>query len=264
MELSRIERLDDIFLRFVSRIVWRRPERQILKMFDFSFTEEDSFRDVARAAELTPTRDLRGKYMLHALDEARHAELFRTRAFQLLATLPDASTRESVERAMRERLSGSISMHEAYHHNTLFEELGELEFLAFVYVAERRGAQQFRVYRELMLNDPDSQSMFNRIMTEEKFHMSYSRQALDKLGQGGRLSEVRWALLRVRARRYWQAWLRFCRQFANVSNGLLFTSIYFLIAAPTALLSQQRLPSGGFRAPEHASEPSMTNVSQQF
>ena len=264
MELSPLEQLDDTFLRLVSRVIWRRPERRILKMFDFSFTEEDSFRDMARAAELTSTPELRGKYMLHALDEARHADLFRQRSSRLMNALEHPQQRDAVALAMQARLQGAISLHESYHHNTLFEELGELEFLAFVYVAERRGAQQFRIYRELLQSDPESQVMFNRIMTEEKFHMSYSRQALDKLAQQGRSSEVRWALLRVRARRYWQAWLRFCRKFANVSNGFLFTTIYLLVLAPTAFLTRPRLPAGGWMNPEDTEVPSLETASQQF
>jgi hypothetical protein len=265
MELSRIERIEDSLLQAISRVVWRRPQRRIIKMFEFSFTEEDSFRDMARAAELTRTPDMRGKYMLHALDEARHADLFRHRSAAIIKHLEaqgidTRATRETME-ALR---SGAVSLHETYHHNNLFESLGELEFLAFVYVAERRGAQQFRIYRNLLKDDPESQAMFGVILNEEKFHMSYSRAALDKMARDGRALEVRWAIFRVRARRYWQAWLRFCRRFANVSNGILFTLLYVLLVTPTALFSRKPGQATGWQRPSLNPAPDFSSVQRQY
>ncbi len=264
MELSPIERLDDALLRLISRVVWRNPARRILKMYEFSYTEEDSFRDMAQAADRTSDDAMRPKYMLHALDEARHADLFRERAGALIRKLDAAGVSIApIRRAMEKKRSGAIRLHEENHRNTLFETLGELEFLAFVYIAERRGAQQFRVYRDLLSDDPETEAMFARIMRDEKFHMSYSKAALDKLAKAGRAGAVRWAMVRVKARRYWQAWLRFSHRVATFMNGLMFTLLYFLLVAPTHLLSSSKDEAKGWRVPAPPA-PTLDAVRHQF
>jgi hypothetical protein len=105
--------------------------------------------------------------------------------------------------------------------------------------------------------------MFARIMTDEKFHMSYSRASLDRLARDGQRGRVRWALLRVRSRRYWQAWLRFCRRFADVSNQCFFTMLYFVLVGPTRLLTRGDTRPTGWIAPENT-DADLPSVQRQF
>src|SRR3984885_3608993 len=71
--------------------VWRDAERRGHKLLRFSLTEADGGRDLSRAAELTKDALLRRLYLRHAIDEQRHAGLFRQRGHAILAALPAAS-----------------------------------------------------------------------------------------------------------------------------------------------------------------------------
>src|SRR5512138_1582119 len=81
-----VERL----LRPVHRWVWRDAHRRARKLLTFAATEEDGGRDLSRAAELTRDPLLRRLFLRHALDECRHAELFRARGRALRAGLDGA------------------------------------------------------------------------------------------------------------------------------------------------------------------------------
>src|ERR671935_3319169 len=84
-ELVRPSTLDRA-LRPLHRWVWRDPHRRARKLLRFAETEADGARDLSRAAELTTDALLRRLYLRHALDEQRHAELFRRRGRSILAT----------------------------------------------------------------------------------------------------------------------------------------------------------------------------------
>src|SRR5258708_34119473 len=68
--------------------IWRAAHRRARKLLDFAETEEESGRDMTRAAECTRDALLRRLYLRHASDERRHAEVFRRRAREILAALP--------------------------------------------------------------------------------------------------------------------------------------------------------------------------------
>src|SRR6202162_3189452 len=71
-------------LRPVHRWVWGDFDRRVRKLFAFAEVEGDGGRDILRAAEVTSDPLLRGLYMEHAIDELRHADLFRQRGAALL------------------------------------------------------------------------------------------------------------------------------------------------------------------------------------
>src|ERR1700759_2226710 len=75
-------------LQFLHRWIWRDPERCARKLFTFAETEADGGRDLVRAAELTQDPTLRRLFTVHALDEDRHAQLFRSRGAALSRSLP--------------------------------------------------------------------------------------------------------------------------------------------------------------------------------
>ena len=78
----------DRLLRPLHRWVWNNPARRARKLLRFAETEADGGRDLARAAELAGDPLLRRLFLRHALDEQRHAALFRDRGQALLAALP--------------------------------------------------------------------------------------------------------------------------------------------------------------------------------
>src|SRR5438105_6322891 len=77
------------------RWVWRDAGRRAWKLLRFAETEADGGRDLSRAAELTRNPSLRRLFLRHAADEQRHADLFRQRGHELLATVPASSRFEA-------------------------------------------------------------------------------------------------------------------------------------------------------------------------
>src|SRR6202451_944043 len=65
------------------RWVWRDVDRRARKLIHFAETEAEGGRHLAHAAELTSDPLLRRLFLRHALDEERHAALFRGRGQKL-------------------------------------------------------------------------------------------------------------------------------------------------------------------------------------
>src|SRR5256712_13457087 len=74
----------DRMMRPVHRWIWGDFERRVRKLLSFAQVEGDGGRDILRAAEVTPDPLLRRLYLEHAIDELRHADLFRQRGAALL------------------------------------------------------------------------------------------------------------------------------------------------------------------------------------
>ncbi len=229
----------DWLLWAISSIVWRIPGRSSTKMAGFSHTEAGSGLDCLLACEETPRRDMRAKYFRHALDELKHAEMFRRRA---LALAPKQQSRAAA--VLND--TGFIRNHGINSYESLFSKLGELDFLALVWIAERRGAQQFDVYADLMKEDEDTQAMFQEIARDERFHITYSRAELDRYEANGAKKDVKSAVFRIRRRRLLEGWLRFSRVLGDVMSGLWLGIIYFLIIGPSSVFARltEKTPIG--------------------
>lgn len=232
----------DLPLWALSWVVWKvLPGRASMKMAEFSHVEAGSGLDMLAAVQETPRRELRYKYWLHALDELKHSRLFAERASAL------APGRNRTRAVLDD--SGFITEHGINTKQSLFSELGETEFLAFVWVHEKRGAQQFDLYADLLSEDDATRVMFAEIAKDERFHIAYSRTELDLLEKHVGSGPVRWAVLKVRARRAWQGWLRFARGLGEVVTAVWLHLIYFLLLGPFSLIARWReRPADGFVA----------------
>lgn len=229
-------RLRRAWLIPLSEIAWRLPGWPRRLLAAFSIAERGSMVDMLAAAETTPRREMRRKYFLHALDEWRHAGIFAGRVRAL-----GGPRRE--EAAMED--AGTLMDHGVVGGETLFERMGELEFLAFVHVAEADAVEQFHVYLDRELPDAETCLALRDILTDEKFHVSYSKQEVERYRRDGRQKEVDGAIGRVRRRRVWEGWLRFSRDFGNVvSTGWLWI-LYAVVVAPFRLFA--RVETGGWQ-----------------
>lgn len=225
-------------LWLVSSIVFRIPGRAAAKMAEFAHTEAGSALDMLAAAEETEDARLRAKYFRHSLDERKHARMFTHRASIL------AKGRARVRAVLED--SGYILSHGIRSKRSLYRQMTEAEFFAFIWVAELRGAQQFDVYASLMADDPESAAMFAEIGTDERFHIAYSRKELDRLISVGRGKQVRRAIRKIRRQRFLQAWQRFSRRIGDAMSALWLTLAYILIIGPFALIvrATERISSG--------------------
>jgi rubrerythrin len=225
----------DFLLVPLHRWVWADAQRRARKLLRFAETEADGGRDLSRAAELTRDASLRQLYLRHAEDEMRHAELFRRRGRELLASrgrVFEANWLAPGERGLDDLEVGSES---------------DESLLAFLHLSEKAAAGRFVVYRDVLGGDPQTRAMFALILEDEEFHMSYTRKQLARLAprqQGLRL----WT---ARAARLWRTYLRVATALASVLGTLMLALQYFLLLPPFALLAKRaarREPEGFSRA----------------
>lgn len=218
-------------LRAVSWVVWRLvPGRAATKMAEFSHVEAGSGIDGLAAVEETSRTEMRALYFHHALDELKHARMFRERAIEL------SQARGRAQAVVED--ASYIASHGIRGEQSLFQELGELEFLAFVWVAESRAAEQFEVYGELLHDNENCRVMFEEIAKDERFHISYALQELERYRREGRGAEVDAAVRRVRLRRWWEAWLRLTHDLGAFMAGLWLSILYFVVIGPFSLIAR--------------------------
>ena len=215
----------DTLLRPLHRWVWANPHRAAHKLLRFAETEADGGRDIARAAELTGDGVLRRLYIRHAIDELRHADLFRTRGRAMLAELPrqDAAS-EANWFAPGERGLDDLTV-EREKDDTL---------LAFLHLSERAAALRFALYREVLTHDLQTREVFEGILRDEAFHMNYTRKQLERVSR-----RHGWRLWTARLHRLWKVYLRFATAFASVMGAIILTVQYFLILPVFALAAKR-------------------------
>jgi rubrerythrin len=223
--IARSDRALGLVVRLVAPLVWRSEARTARKLEGFAATEAGSALDMLKAAELTDDPLLRKLFFRHAMDEARHAQLFR-QAARLID--PDPNTRAS-----------DYHLIHATRQN-LFESRSLVDFLAFVHLAERSGETQFRALARHFTAQRDGQlaSLFERIAEDERFHVGYSGGLLRREARRGRARQVRRALLRVRVTRAWEAWRRAGRVIGDLLSRLVLSLVY-LVALPLFVVIQR-------------------------
>jgi rubrerythrin len=229
------------WLHLISGVSWRLPRWPQRLLTAFSHAEQGSYYDMLAAAEQTTDGRMRRKYLEHALDEVRHSVLFRNRVRAL-----GAPTRAQAA-AWNANL---LTEHGIVGGKTLFERLGELEFMAFVYIAERDAVEQFRVYLDRRLPDEGTRQMLEDILRDEAFHVSYSYAALERFRAEGREDDVRRAIRQVHWRRIKEGWLRFSRDIGYAVSSVWIMLLYVLVIPPFRLLSRLETPGWHQPTPE--------------
>ena len=224
---AEIPSLSVLFLRAIAPLVWRSDAKIAAKLDGFAATEAGSALDMLKAAELTEDPKLRRLFFRHAMDEARHAALFRAAA-RRIAPHP-------------QRLGSEYDLIHATRQN-LFARYGQVRFLAFVNVAEIRGERLFRALAAHFADRPDLGDLFARIARDERFHVAYSGRLLDGHRREGRGREVALALAAVRVTRAWEAWRRSGRVLGDAASRLLLGLVYLLVLPLFAILQRTRDP----------------------
>ncbi len=223
----------------VSVVAWRLPGWPLRFLTSFRDSEHGSAVDVLAAAEGTTRRHLRRKYFRHAMDELRHASLFQARARAL------GGGRDRARAALDD--VGAVQRHGTVDGVTLFERLGEPGFLAFVHVAEADAVEQFGVYLAHELPDPDTRATLTTILGDERFHVGYSADALERIHRETGTLDVPGELGAVRWRRRREAWSRFSRSFGAAVASVWLTLLYLVAVAPFRVFA--RAEAGGWTAP---------------
>jgi rubrerythrin len=217
---ARIAR-DSRWTRAVARLggTWAlsSPRRTARLLYGFSGTEEQSQLELRQAAALCGDEHRRALYLRHALDEARHAQVFAQHAAALEAE------------------SGSPELSRpAACLEDLFDGLGEIRFLAFVYRGERRGRTEFEEYQKLLerRGQHDLARLFGELARDERHHEAYTWGLLRELcDERERRRVLAWSA----RREAWLAFRRHGRRVGALLYGLSVLVVYGLLA-PYALL----------------------------
>ncbi|HEY6476115.1 MAG TPA: ferritin-like domain-containing protein [Polyangia bacterium] len=231
------------------RWVWRDVDRRARKLIHFAETEAEGGRHLAHAAELTADPLLRRLFLRHALDEERHAALFRGRGQKLWRQRAAGGQTEGVTGgfdadwlAPGERGLASESGLDRLRVGAMSDSA----LLAFLHLSERAAAERFALYGEMLEDDPETRAVFGNVLRDEVFHMTYTKTQL------GRVAPVRGrrVLWRARAGRLWRAYLRLAGALAGLLGGVFLTVQYFLLLPWFAIAANRaaRREPGGWHA----------------
>jgi hypothetical protein len=217
----------DSLLRPVHGWIWKDPRRRARKLLRFAQTEAGGGRDLSRAAELTSDALLRRLYLRHALDEQRHADLFAQRGRGILAETSGSPNHGAVE--LNWLAPGERGLDDVRPELEREESL-----LAFLHVSEKAAAGRFFIYQEV-LRDPQTRELFQRILRDEAFHMSYTHQQLIRIAP----HRHGWRLWVARLKRLGRGYLRVATLIAGALATLLLLLQYFLLLPIFALLAKR-------------------------
>jgi len=225
MPRARGARIDRI-LEPVHRWVWADFNRRVRKLLAFAEVEGDGGRDILRAAEVTPDPLLRRLYLEHAIDELRHADLFRRRGAALLHL-----------RSTRSKVLFNTSPLPGGHglEDLAIDGAPDHRLLAFLHVAEKAAAGRFAIYRDVVADDPSTRAIFDEILRDEVFHMNYTYTQLARVLPDSYRRQV-W---QARARRLWKRYLGVAAAVAGVLGSVILTVVYFVVLAPFAWLAKR-------------------------
>ena len=236
LRIVRAAGLDRI-LRPLHRWVWSDARRRGEKLLKFAQTEADGGRDIARAAERTHDALLRRLYLRHALDEQRHANLFRTRGRAILRDLDQARRATSLGAPEDGNAFDAnwFSPGERGLDDLKVDEESEASLLAFLHLSEKAAARRFAVYQEVLAVDPTTRDVFTDVLKDEAFHMNYTLSQLKRVEP----KKAGWRLWWARLTRLWKGYLRIASAIANVMGGIVLAVQYFVILPIFALMAKR-------------------------
>ena len=210
-----------ILLWPLHHLIWSNPQRRARKLLEFAEVEASGGRDLVRAAELTPDARLRERYLHHARDEARHADMFRAQGRALRGSLNEGE-------------SGGLARWAAPGEQGMdgldLAQETDADLLAFLHLSESAAARDFARYARATRGDTATSGLFRRILRDEDHHMRYTHAELVRVAPGGTRRRLWWA----RLRRLWKAYLRFATALAGLIAGVVLTLQYFLLLPPFA------------------------------
>lgn len=214
-------------LRPLHRAIWATPQRRARKLLQFAEVEAEGARDLYRAAEVTSDPVLRRRLFAHAREEARHADLFRSRGLAIRKDLAPSRPDRGITDALGSGEHGFDDLPVAH------EKAPDL--LAFIHLSESAAAREFAAYCSVLDADPETRAVLERIGRDEVSHMRYSLAELERVAPG----RARRTLWGARLKRLWQGYLRAASLIANAVATVLLTLQYFILLPPFALLAKR-------------------------
>ena len=150
--------------------------KQVEFIENFALAEYGSALDMLIASELTHNKKLKKGYLDHALDEFRHADLFKKHAIQIANKIHFQYDNSSSVLELGEKIRYLNFIGE----KPIYSELTELEFINFVMISEREAERYFTSLSKLEEFDDETRKLFKKIALEEGEHVQYAKKELEK------------------------------------------------------------------------------------
>ena len=242
------------------RAVWGDPHKAHLTLLSFAETEDDGGRDLLVAARRIHDEEILVHMRRHAADEIRHADMFRTRASEVAEAHGEHLGMKDEERGRAFNLghqrSGETTNAHGFFQSGLFDEMGEVGYIAMLFVAETRAAALFETHRRaaLSVGDTATAEVFSAILRDEKYHAAWTESTLQRWRKQGRAVEVDRELSAAKRGRFMSAWRRQGLRSASGLISLLLTICFWTVLAPFGLLARLVRPQpAGWQAPRQGS-----------
>ena len=142
---------------------------------NFALAEYGSALDMLIAAELTDNKKLKKGYLDHALDEFRHADLFKKHSSHIANKIHFQYDRSSAVLELGEKIRYLNFIGE----KPIYSELSELEFINFVMISEQEAEKYFTSLSKLNNFDDETRELFKKIALEEAEHVHYAKKELN-------------------------------------------------------------------------------------
>jgi rubrerythrin len=236
-----------------ARAIWADPRRALLTLESFASTEEDGGRDLLAAISRVQDPRLLEHMHRHADDEVRHARLFRDRAAEVAASQGThlGQKNEEMGRAfdLRETRGGDELDAHGFLQAGLIDDLGVVGYVCMLHVAEQRAAEFFALHRDASraAGDERTSAIFESILRDEKYHVSWTGTALERWRKEGRGAEVERGLGDARRGRLLGAWRALGLRSASGFQHVLLMALYWSVLAPFGLVARGSGRSGGWR-----------------
>jgi len=243
----------DLRERRLYQAVWADPARKARTLESFSQTEANGGVDIRAAARRAMHPELKKHLERHGEDEIRHAEMFRRRAQELNAEgagrgrglgLSDRAANLDTERPGEDE--GGFGSH-GFLAGSRFDDVGEVVYVAQLHVAEKEAARLFSIHRDLNADDPQTAALFEAILKDEKYHVSWTGTVLEHWRKEGRASEVKQALNDAEGARFMGAWKRLGVRSAGSFGRAVMWVLYFTLLLPFGLFARRQRESGALQ-----------------
>jgi hypothetical protein len=237
-----------VIVKAFAPLTWRSREKIANKLAGFAATEAGSALDMLEAAELETDPRRRRLFFIHGIDEARHADLFRKASKDVL-------------KGSEAELTTYQSQHAIPQH--IYREWDRVDFLSFVYDAERKGQSHFASLGEHFKDHPTLGALFDSIEKDERFHVRYSKRLLTETAREEGQSVIRKSALRVKRKVLWQGWRRAGRRIGDIMAKVVLSFVYLFAVAPFAFIERRRASQCGLVSAKSISNDTQT-FSQQY
>jgi len=233
--------------------VWSDAHRALLTLESFAETEEDGGRDLLAAAPRIHDEEVLTHIRHHADDEVRHARLFRDRAQEVAEAQGRHLGALEEDKGKAYDLSGTRAADQVNAHGFfqagLFDEMGEVGYVAMLHVAEQRAAHIFTQHSAAAraAGDKATTEIFEEILKDEKYHVAWTATVLKRWRGEGRDAEVSRALKSAKRGRALDAWRRLGLRSASGFATVLICVLYWTALAPFGLIARLLRPRAGWQ-----------------